>query len=111
MRIDDLDPPFVFDCPVWTVADRPGPPCEPLIYRHERHGPTLLIFTDEDAALTLIERAPLTGKVPLKLATRADLRALARAMASQGVGWVGLDLVPGLKGRFMRMDAFLAPVG
>lgn len=111
MRIDDLDTPFVFDYPVWTVADRSAPPCGPLIYRHAGHGPTLLIFTDEDAALTLIERAGLTGQVPLKMATRADLRAFAQAMAAQGARWVGLDLVPGLVGRFLRIDAFLATVG
>jgi CheY-like chemotaxis protein len=111
VRIDDLEVAFVFDYPVWTVADRPAAPCVAFVHGHERQGPTLLVFTDEDAARTLIERAPLTGQVPLKLAGPAELGALARAMAARGVRWVGLDLVPGLVGRYMRMDAFLAIVG
>ena len=101
---------FFYELPVWTIADSATPPCKVFVLAHERQGPTLLIFTDEDAAMLYIERAPLAGKVTLKIEDKPKLRDLVATLASQGVRHVGIDTPaePSKFGRFMRINDFLA---
>jgi hypothetical protein len=110
MRVDDLGAdPNLFELPIWLVADVPEPPCQVYVFPHERHGKTVLVYTDEDAALLTIERAPLVGKVPCKVDDLAVITDLFTGLKSEGVTYVGIDIPPDSRmyGRYAGIDWFI----
>ena len=112
MQIDDLrDSSFQFDVPVWTIIDAARTPRGPFVLAHEAYGPTLLIFTDEDAARTVIERTAPVGHESYPLESWPILRFLVETLKLQGARHVGIDLLADLSGRFVRINDFLAAIG